>query len=343
MSNNAPGNNAAKRKLNGTERAAILLMTLGEEDAAAILRHMGPKEVQKVGATMASLANISKGQVGEVLEDFVRTVDEQTALGVGSDEYIRKVLVQALGEDKASGLIDRILLGRNSKGLEALKWMDPRAVAEIVRLEHPQIMAIVLSYLDSDHAAEVMQHLPERIIPDVIMRIATLDGIQPSALNELDLILEKQFAGNANVKSAGVGGVKSAANILNFMDSTVEGSVMEKIRESDEELSQKIQDLMFVFDNLLEVEDRGIQALLREVSTESLIFALKGADDSLKEKIFKNMSKRAAETLRDDLEAKGPVRLSEVETAQKEILAIARRMAESGDLVLGGKGGDEFV
>lgn len=345
MSNNATsgGNNAAKRKLTGAERAAILLMTLGEEDAASILRHMGPKEVQKVGATMASLANISKVQVGEVLEDFVRTVDEQTALGVGSDEYIRKVLVQALGEDKASGLIDRILLGRNSKGLEALKWMDPRAVAEIIRLEHPQIMAIVLSYLDPDHAAEVMSHLPERILPDVIMRIATLDGIQPSALNELDLILEKQFAGNANVKSAGVGGVKSAANILNFMDSSVEAALMEKVREVDEDLSQQIQDLMFVFDNLLEVDDRGIQALLREVSTESLILALKGAEDALKEKIFKNMSKRAAETLRDDLEAKGPVRLSEVEGAQKEILAIARRMAESGDIVLGGKGGDEFV
>lgn len=342
MSSNAMSE-GSKRKFSGAERAAILLMSLGEEDAAAILKHMGPKEVQKVGATMASLTNISKNQVGEVLEEFVRTVDEQTALGVGSDEYIRKVLVQALGEDKASGLIDRILLGRNSKGLEALKWMDPRAVAEIIRLEHPQIMAIVLSYLDPDHAAEVMQHLPERILPDVLMRIATLDGIQPGALNELDQILEKQFSGNSNVKSSVMGGVKSAANILNFMDSSLENAVLEKIREADDDLSQQIQDLMFVFDNLIDVDDRGIQALLREVSTESLILALKGADDMLKEKIFKNMSKRAAEALRDDLEAKGPVRVSEVEAAQKEILSIARRMAESGEIVLGGRGGEDFV
>jgi flagellar motor switch protein FliG len=333
----------AKRKFTGPERAAVLLMTLGEQDAAAILKHMGPKEVQKVGAAMATLANVTKGQVGEVLDEFVRTVDEQTALGVGSDEYIRNVLVQALGQDKASGLIDRILLGRNSKGLEALKWMDPRAVAEIIRLEHPQIIAIVLSYLDPDHAAEVMSFLPERTLPDIVMRIASLDGIQPSALNELDLILEKQFSGNNNVKSSVMGGVKSAANILNFMDSSVEGQLIEKIKESDEDLSQKIQDLMFVFDNLIDVDDRGIQAILREVSTETLILALKGAEDELKEKIFKNMSKRAAETLRDDLEAKGPVRVSEVEAAQKEILAVVRRMAESGDIVLGGKGGDDFV
>lgn len=333
----------AQRGLTGPERAAILLMTLGEQDAASILKHMGPKEVQKVGSAMATVSNVSKLQVGQVLEDFVRTVDEQTSLGVGSEDYIRSVLKEALGEDKANGLIDRILLGRNSKGLEALKWMDPRAVAEIIRLEHPQVMAIVLSYLDPDHAAEVMTFVPERLRPDIIMRIATLDGIQPNALNELDLILEKQFSGKSNVQSSVMGGVKTAANILNFMETSAETGLMDSIKESDEDLGQKIQDLMFVFDNLIDVDDRGIQALLREVSTESLILALKGSDDGVKEKIFKNMSKRAAETLRDDLEAKGPVRISEVEAAQKEILAIARRMAEAGDIVLGGKGGDEFV
>jgi flagellar motor switch protein FliG len=253
------------------------------------------------------------------------------------------VLKEALGEDKANGLIDRILLGRNSKGLEALKWMDPRAVAEIIRLEHPQVMAIVLSYLDPDHAAEVMTFIPDRLRADVVMRIATLDGIQPNALNELDLILEKQFTGKTNVQSSVMGGVKSAANILNFMETSDETVVMDKIKESDEELGQQIQDLMFVFENLVDVDDRGIQALLREVSTESLILALKGSDQAVKDKVFNNMSKRAAETLRDDLEAKGPVRISEVEAAQKEILTIARRMAEAGDIALGGKSGDEYV
>ena len=330
-------------KISGAERAAILLMSLGEDAAASVLKHMGPKEVQRIGTTMATLTNVSKAQMTSVLEEFIQTVEEQTALGIGSDDYIRKMLINALGADKAGGLIDRILLGRNSKGLEALKWMDPRAVAEIIRNEHPQIKAIVLSYLDPDHAGEVLSFIPERDQADVLMRIATLDGIQPTALQELDEILERQFAGASNVKSSSVGGVKSAANILNFVGPSREPAIMDQIRGVDEELAQKIQDLMFVFDNLIDVDDRGIQAILREVSTEILVVALKGADDALKEKIFKNMSKRAAEMLRDDLEAKGPVRLSEVEAAQKEILTVARRMADAGDIVLGGKGGEEFV
>ncbi|WP_018952859.1 flagellar motor switch protein FliG [Thioalkalivibrio sulfidiphilus] len=330
-------------KFTGTERAAVFLMSLGEEAAAEVLKHMGPKEVQRLGTAMATLANVSRTEVQKVLDEFTQAVEEQTALGVGTDEYIRKVLTSALGEDKAGGLINRILLGRNSKGLEALKWMEPRAVAEVIRLEHPQIISIVLSYLDPDHAAEVLSFLPERTQPDILMRIASLDGIQPNALQELDEILERQFSGNSNVKSSAVGGIKSAANILNFMEPSKEATIVDRIREVDEDLSQKIEDLMFVFDNLVDVDDRGIQALLREISTESLVLALKGAEDALKEKIFKNMSKRAAEMLRDDLEAKGPVRLSEVEGAQKEILTVARRMAESGEIVLGGKGGDEFV
>jgi len=333
----------AAAKLSGAERAAVLLMTLGEQQAAEVLRHMGPKEVQKVGAAMAQLGAVSKEQVSAVLEQFIEEVSHHTALGVGSDEYVRKVLVEALGEDKAAGLIDRILLGRNTKGLDALKWMDARAVAEIIRLEHPQIIAIVLSYLDPDHAAEVLSFLPENMRPDIVMRIATLDGIPPAALQELDQILEKQFSGNENVKSSsGVGGVKRAADILNFMETAVENQILETIREADADLGQQIQDKMFVFENLVDVDDRGIQALLREISTDTLIVALKGADEAVKEKIFKNMSKRAAEMLKEDLEAKGPVRVSEVEAAQKEILAVARRMAESGELVLGGKG-EEFV
>jgi flagellar motor switch protein FliG len=330
-------------KLNGTSRAAVLLLTLGEDSAAEVLKHMGPKEVQRVGSAMASMKNVPREQVSKVLQDFSETVQEQTALGVGAEDYIRTVMVGALGEDKAKGLMDRILLGSSTKGLEALKWMDARAVAELIRLEHPQIQAIVLSYLDNDHAAEVIGFFPERTRHDVLLRIATLDGIQPSALQELDDILERQFQGNQNVQSSSVGGVKAAADILNFVDSSIEGQILEAIKDTDAEIGQQIQDLMFVFDNLVEVDDRGIQALLREVSSETLILALKGADESMREKIFGNMSKRAAEMMRDDLENKGPVRLSEVEGAQKEILAIARRMSESGEIALGGKGAEQFV
>ena len=309
---------AEKRvKLNGPERAAILMMALGEDVATAIMKHMGPKEVQRIGEAMATTTNVSRDQVEDVVSNFADTFGSQTALGVGAEDYLRKILVNSLGEDKAAGLIDRILLGRSSKGLEALKWMEPRAIAEVVRLEHPQIIAIVLSYLDPDQAAEVLGLLPENMRADILMRIASLDGIQPSALQELDEILEKQFSGSSgNLKSSSVGGTKTAANILNFMDSALEGSIIDRVKEVDSEMGQKIQDLMFVFDNLADVDDRSIQALLREVSSDTLIIALK--------------------------EARGPVRLSEVESAQKEILSIARRMAESGDISLGG-GGDEFV
>ena len=327
----------------GAERAAILLMSLGETEAAEVLKLMGPKEVQKIGSVMASLTNVSKNEVGDVMNDFLAEVDEQTALGIGNEDYVKNMLISALGEDKAEGMIDRVLMGRSSKGLEALKWMDPRAVAEIIRLEHPQIIAIVLAYLDPDQASEILSVMPERTQPDILMRIAQLDGIQPQALRELDEIMEKQFSGNSNLKSSSVGGIKSAANILNFMDSSVEASIMDSVRETDGELGDQIQDLMFVFDNLADVDNTGIQALLREVSSESLVLALKGADDSVKDKILGNMSKRAAEMLRDDLESRGPVKLSEVEGAQKEILAVARRLAESGDIVLGGKGTEQYV
>lgn len=332
-----------EKKLGWTDKAAVLLMSLGEEQSSEVLKHMNPKEVQKLGVAMANLTNVSKNQVEGVVDEFNQAVHELTGLGVGSEEYIRNVLVGALGEDKASSVIDRILLGRNSKGLEALKWMDPKQVAEIIRLEHPQIIAIVLSYLEPDHAAEVLGNLPPRAQPDIVMRIANLDGVQPLAIQELDEILEKQFAGNTGAKTSSVGGLKDAANILNFIDTAMEAEIMEKVTESDENLAQSIQDLMFVFDNLIDIDDRGIQTLLREVSTDNLILALKGSDDDMKEKIFKNMSKRAAEMMRDDLEAKGPVRVSEVEAAQKEILNIARRLADAGEIALGGSGGDEYV
>ena len=329
-------------KIAGPERAAILLMSLGENEAAQVLKHMGAKDVQRVGQAMASLANVSRVRVETVVSRFVTELDTQTSIGVGSADYVRRVLVGALGEDKAGSLIDRILLGRNSKGLEALKWMETRAVADLVRNEHPQIVAIVLAYLDSDQAAEVLMLLPERMKSDVLMRIARLDGIQPQALRELDEIMEKQFSGGTNLKSSSVGGIKVAANILNLMDSTAESAIIDRIGEMDSDLSQRIQDLMFVFDDLGEVDDRGIQALLREVNGDLLTVALKGADSRVKDKVLKNMSKRAADMLVEDMAAKGPVRLADVEAAQKEILLVARRLSEAGEIQLGGKG-DDFV
>lgn len=330
-------------RISGLERAAIFLLSLGEEQAASILKHMQPKEVQKLGMTMAALTNVPKTRVDTVLGSFVETVQNETGIGIGSQDYIRKMLVSALGEDKASGLIDRIVQGGNTKGLDTLKWMDARAIAELIRLEHPQIIAIVLAYLDGEQSAEIVGELPERLRQDVLMRIATLDGIPPSALNELNEVLEKQFSGRTNMKSTSVGGAKAAANILNFMDSSAESDLIEKIRESDEKLADEIEDLMFVFEDLVDIEDRGFQTLMREVSSDVLAMALKGASDAIKAKVFKNMSQRAAEMLRDDLDAKGPVRLSEVEGAQKEILATARKMSEAGDISLGGKGGEEYV
>jgi flagellar motor switch protein FliG len=330
-------------RLSGTDRAAVLLMSLGEDNAAGILKHMGPKEVQRIGTAMASLQSISRQDMNVVLQDFVKTVGEQTSLGIGSDEYIRKVLTSALGDEKAGGVIDRILKGRSSKGLEALKWMDARAVGDMIRMEHPQIIAIVLSFLDPDQAAEVLALMPESAQSDIVMRIATLDTVQPSALEELDQILEKQFTLNTAHPPAAMGGVKNAANIMNFLDPTIESRVIEQIRKADAALGGSIQDLMFTFENLLDLDDRSVQSLLREVPGDRLVIALKGADDAVREKVFRNMSKRAAEMLREDLESKGPVRLSDVEAAQKEILGTVRRMADNGEIAIGGRGGDEYV
>ncbi|UZJ62078.1 flagellar motor switch protein FliG [Pseudomonas sp. KU26590] len=334
---------AAALKLSRVDKAAILLLTLGETDAAQVLRHMGPKEVQRVGVAMAQMRNVHREQVEQVMSEFVDVVGDQTGVGIGSDGYIRKMLTQALGEDKANGLIDRILLGGNTSGLDSLKWMEPRAVADVIRFEHPQIQAIVVAYLDADQAGEVLSHFDHKVRLDIILRVSSLNTVQPAALKELNQILEKQFSGNANTSRTTLGGIKRAADIMNFLDSSIEGQLMDSIREVDEDLSTQIEDLMFVFNNLSDVDDRGIQALLREVSSDVLVLALKGSDDAIKEKIFKNMSKRAAELLRDDLEAKGPVRVSDVEGAQKEILTIARRMAEAGEIVLGGKGGEEMI
>jgi flagellar motor switch protein FliG len=329
--------------LDPTQKAAVLLMTIGEESAAEVLRHMGPKEVQRIGVAMTTVKDLTKDMVNTVISEFMTTVNKQTNLGVGVDDYVRNVLYSALGEDKAASVIDRILLGGNSQGLEALKWMTPKSIAELIQNEHPQIIAIILSYLESDMSAEVLTAFPEKVRSDLLLRIATLDGVQPAAMKKLNDTLQAQLKGSSGAQSSTIGGVKAAADILNFIDSTAEAAIMEKVKEVDEDLGQEIQDLMFVFENLNGVDDRAMQTILREVSTDSLLLAMKAADDELKEKIYANMSKRAAEMLRDDLEAKGPVKLSEVETAQKEILSIARRLADEGQISLGGGSDEELI
>lgn len=326
----------AEQILSGVQRAAIVLLSLGEQQAAEVLKHMSAKEVQKLGVAMTSVGSISRDSVVRVFDQFVDVL-AQPSLGAGADDYVRAVLVQALGEERASGLIDRILLGRNTSGLDSLKWMEPRAIADLVRNEHPQIIAIVMAHLDPDQAAEVLKCLPERARSDVLLRIATLDGIPPHALNELNDVMARQFAGAQNIKSSSVGGVKVAANILNFMDGGQDEALLGAISEVDDALGVQIRDCMFVFDNLAEIDDKAMQSVLRDVPSDKLAVALRGADPRVKEKVTSNMSQRAAEILVEDMEARGPVRLAEVEAAQKEILAIVRKMAESGEITLAAK------
>jgi flagellar motor switch protein FliG len=333
----------AASKQSGVEKAAILLLTLGESEAAQILKHMGAKDVQRVGTAMAELKGVTREQVTTVLKEFTSTVEQQTSVGVGSDDFVRKVLIDALGEDKAANVIDRIKLGGQRKGLEQLKWMDPRAVAELVRHEHPQIISIVLAYLESEQAAEVLSFLPENMRADLVMRVATLEGVRPSALSELDEMMEKQVASGGSNQTSTLGGAKVAADMLNVVEGSKTQAILADIAKADEPLQTRIQELMFVFDDLASIDDRGMQELLRQVPSDRLLIALKGAEDELKTKIFKNMSQRAAETLKEDLESKGPVKLSEVEAAQKEILLVARKLSEAGTLSLGSGGADEYV
>lgn len=327
----------------GVERSAILLMSLGEEEAVEVFKYLGPREVQKLGVAMAKLSNVSREQVANVLREFRTEAAQQTTIGTASDQYLRTVLTRALGNDKATALIDRILQGNDNAGIDSLKWMDSASVAELIKGEHPQIIATILVHLDPDQASEVLSALPERLRNDVMLRIATLEGVQPSAMRDLNETLTQILSGSDKLKKTARGGVDAAAEILNNMGGTLEAAVTSHIRELDPELAQKIQDKMFVFENLLDLDDRGIQLLLREVQSETLVVALKGTSDALREKIFKNMSQRAAEMLRDDLEAKGPVRLSEVEAEQREILRVVRRLAEEGQVVMGGKGEEGLV
>lgn len=328
----------------GLQRSAILLMSLGEEEASEVFKYLSPKEVQRLGETMSLLKNITRDQIENVLEDFCTEADEKTPLGQDSDEYIRKVLGKALGEEKAAALLDRILHGGDNSGIESLKWMDSPAVAELIKDEHPQIVATILVHLERDQASEILSHFTERLRNDTLLRIATLDSIQPVALRELNDVLTKLMSGGAsNIKKSSLGGVRTTAEILNFIPSSQEEEVIENIRSYDADLAQKIMDEMFVFENILELDDQAIQLLLREVQSESLIIALKGAPETLREKVFKNMSQRAAEMLREDLESKGPVRVSEVEAEQRAILGIVRRLSDEGQIIIGGKGDDGFI
>ena len=326
----------------GITRSAILLMSLGENEAAEVLKHLAPREVQKLGASMAILKTISREAVEKVLTDFHSEASQQATLGA-SDDYLRSVLTKALGDDTASTILSRILSGDDTSGIESLKWMEASAVAELIKNEHPQIITSILVHLDRDQASEILSFFTDRLRADVFLRIATLDGIQPAALQELNDVLTKLLSGNKNIKKKNMGGVKAASEILNFLPTVQEEIVIQTIREQDNDLADQLLDQMFVFENLLDLDDKSIQLLLREIQSESLIVALKGASEELRQKVFANMSARAAEMMKDDLESKGPVKLSEVETEQKEILKTVRRLADEGQIILGGKGEEQYV
>ncbi len=328
----------------GIHKAAVLMLALGEEGAAEVMKYLGPREVQKLGEAMTSMKAIPREQVEQALASFNEVADQNSSLGLDSDEYIRSVLTKALGDDKASSLLNRILGGGgDASGIESLKWMDAESVADLIQNEHPQTIATILVHLESDQASEILQQFTERLRNDVLLRIATLSGVQPTALRELNDVLSKLLSGGNAAKKQNMGGTRVAADILNFMSGDNESSAMEYLKNYDPDMAQKIMDEMFVFENILDIEDRGIQLILREVQSDSLIIALKGANEELREKIFKNMSQRAAEMMREDLESKGPVKLSEVEAQQREILTIIRRLADEGQLSLGAKGEEAYV
>ena len=331
------------KELNTNEKAALLLFALGEDRAAAILKHMDAREVQTLGYSMARLSDISPEIIDNVMAEFIPAVKHQSTLGIESDHYIRSILVSALGEEKASGILERIFMSLEGKGMDQLKYMDAKSISDIVRLEHPQIGAIILSMLSTDKAAEVLARQPESSRSNLLLRIATMQGVQPGALRELDNIMEKQLSGSVAVKATELGGIEAAASILNLLDSSSSSSVLTNISENDSDLASKIQDKMFVFEDLNGLTSADMQLVLREIQADRLLLALRGASDDLKEKIYINMSKRAAEILRDDLEASAPAKLSDVESAQKEILTAVKGLMDSGQIQLSSEGADELI
>jgi flagellar motor switch protein FliG len=327
----------------GVEDAAIMLMSMGEEEASEVFKHLLPKEVQRLGETIAKLKAVPRERYESVVENFLKLAEAEHLLVADSDEYVRSVLRKALGEEKASLLLERILAGNDVTGIESLKWMEAQSVAELLRNEHPQIVAAILVHLEYDQTSQVLKLLPDRMRNEVLMRVATLDGIQPAALKDLNEVLSNVLSGSDRARKSQLGGVKSAAEILNMMGSSVETSVLDYIRESDGDLAQKIMDNMFTFDDMIKLDDKAIQMVLKEVQSESLVISLKGATPELRERIFKNMSSRAAETLREDLETRGPVRVADVEAEQKELLKVVRRLVEEGEISLGGGSDDQFL
>lgn len=328
--------------LTGTQRAAVLMLLLGEQQAAEIIRFLNPKEVQALGAAMVSVADLSQEAVNIVLDDFVFTLKKQTSLGLGTGDYVEKVFKRALGDDKAASVMSRILPGQGSKGLEILKWMDARSIADMIRGEHPQVIAIILSVLEYDVAADVLNFLAPDARPEIIQRVASLETVQPSAMEELEAIMKKQFSTSSSAKSSSFGGIKAAAKIMNFVKVEQESSIMSGLEQLDADIKQKIQDNMFTFENLSAVDNRAIQVLMRNVEPDMLMTALKGAQEYVKEKFFDNMSARAKVMFMDEMEAKGPLRITVVEEAQKAIMRIARKLSDDGQLVLAGRG-DDFV
>jgi flagellar motor switch protein FliG len=328
----------------GIYKGAVLLMSLGEDEAVEVLKHFSHLEVQKLGAAMAGLKKLTLEDVDAVLAEFCSSATSKNSfLNIDTESYARSVLQKALGEDKSTDNISRILEGQDTSGIESLKWIDSQSVAELIKAEHPQIIATILVHLDRSQASDILGELTEQLRNDVLLRIATLEGIQPLALRELNTVLTDLLSGSENINKSSVGGIRTAAEIINFMGSTAENSVLGKLREFDGELAQKIIDQMIVFENLMDIDDRGIQILLREIQSDALIIALKGAAWDLREKIFRNMSSRAAEMLREDLEVMGPVRVSDVEANQKQILQVVRRLADEGQIVFGSQGEESYV
>lgn len=330
-------------RLSGTQKSAILMMLLGEEEAAEILKNLSPKEVQHLGGAMYSVRNTDQETVNAVLDEFLAIIKKQTSLGLGAGNYIRNVLNRALGEDKAQSVLSRITPASSERPIEILDWMDGRSIAELLQDEHPQIIALIISYLDYSQASDVLNLLPEDLQPEIVQRIATLETVDPEALRELELVMQMKFKANTSLRSTKVGGVKAAAKIMNFTKANMEKRILGAIRRNDKDLMQAIQDNMFTFENLGMSDDRSLQTLLRMVEPEDLIMALKGATVELQEKLFGCMSTRAASNIKDEMEVLGPVRLTEVQTAQKQIIEVARKMSDEGTIVLAGRGGDEMV
>jgi len=329
-------------ELTNTQRAAVLMLLLGEDLASNIISYLDPKEVQELGAAMVSVADLSQEAVNAVLDQFVDMLKKQTSLSLGTTDYVETVLKRALGPDKAASVLSRIMPNRASRGLEILQWMDARAIAEMIRGEHPQVTAIILSVLESEVAADVLGFLPEESRPEVVQRVASLDTVQPSAMEELETIMKAQFSNNASSSSSSFGGVKAAAKIMNFTKVELESAIMQGVGQIDEELALRIQDNMFSFENLATVDNRGIQALMRAVEPDLLMIALKGATEEVKTKFLDNMSSRARGMFVDDMESKGPLRMTEVEDAQKKVMRQARKLSEKGELILA-SGGADFV